>query len=173
MTEVAEIEKETIREKILDFEEILKEHPDVFLGDTINCPLKHSFSDGIYVREIFIPKGTVLTGKIHKHAHPNFLMMGEVSVITEEGGRERLKAPMSMISPPGTKRVVFAITDVIWITIHHNPKNHTNLDKLEDMVIAKNYLEYKNFRGISDRKTIWNRLFGFVKKYKQLKIKNT
>ena len=45
------------RQDILDLEEILEQQDGAFFGDTVNCPLKHSFADGIYVREIFIPKG--------------------------------------------------------------------------------------------------------------------
>ena len=73
-----------------------------------------------------------------------------------------------MISPPGTKRVVLALTDVIWTTIHHNPQNHTNLDKIEDMVIAKDYSEYNKFRRLAERKTMMNQIISFMKK--QLKI---
>lgn len=108
-------------------------------GDMPQCPLKHSFVDGIYVREIRIPKGTLLTGKIHRHSHPNFLMSGEVSVFTEGQGEERLTGPLSMISEPSTKRVVYAHTDVVWITVHHNPDNLTDLQQLEDLIIAPSY----------------------------------
>ncbi|CAK0749102.1 conserved hypothetical protein [Gammaproteobacteria bacterium] len=127
------------RERILDFEAILATHPDVKFGDQENCPLKHSFAEGVYVREIFIPKGTVLTGKIHKHSHPNFLMSGEVEVFTEEEGLVRLKAPLSMISKAGTKRVVYAIEDSVWITVHVTEE--TDLKKIEEHVIAKSFEE--------------------------------
>jgi hypothetical protein len=49
---------------------------------------------------------------------------------------------------------VIAHTDTVWITVHHNPDNTQDLKKLEDIVIAKNYLEYKNFqKQISAPKT--------------------
>ena len=84
----------------------------------------------------------LLTGKIHKHKHPNFLLKGEVLVLTETGGSEVLKAPLSMISEPGTKRALYAITDLVWTTIHHNPTNTEDLKELEKIVIAKDYEEY-------------------------------
>lgn len=129
------------RKDILNLEEKMKSLPDVFYGDTDNCPLKHSFADGIYVREIFIPKGTLLVGKIHNHEHPNFLMSGDVSVFTEEG-TSRLKGPLSMISKAGTKRVVYAHEDTVWITVHTNQKNTQDLKEIEDFVIAKSYEEF-------------------------------
>lgn len=136
------------REEILGFQEFLSTVPGVFYGDSENCPLKHTFAPGVYVREILIPRGMFVVGKIHKHAHPNFLMKGEVTVITESGGRERLKAPLSMISPPGTKRVVFAHEDTVWITIH--PTGETDLAKIEEHVIAKSFEEYEDFKRLEE-----------------------
>ena len=128
-----------VREDILDLEKALSKQPGAVFGDSDLMPLKHSFAEGAYVREIFIPKGTVLTGKIHRHSHPNFLMKGEVIVVTEDGGREHLKAPLSLISKAGTKRAILALEDTVWITVHVT--NETDLEKIEDYVIAKTYEE--------------------------------
>ena len=125
-----------LREKIINAERKISEMEGAKHGDYL--PLKHSFADGVYVREIFIPKGELIIGKIHKHSHPNFLMSGEVSVLTEEGAK-RLKAPLSMISPAGTKRVVYAHEDTVWITIHVTEK--TELSDIESEIIAKDYDE--------------------------------
>ena len=133
-----------LRSNILEFENLIKNTENAVIGDSYICPLKHSFSDGIYVREIFIPKDMLLTGKIHKHSHPNFLLKGEVEVFTEFGGIEKLIAPQSIISKAGTKRVVKTITDTIWITVHANPTNTQDLEKLEKIIIAESYEEYEN-----------------------------
>lgn len=121
--------------------------PGAVFGDSAQLPLKHYFADGVYVREIFIPKGYVLTGKIHKHVHPNFLMQGSVIVVTEHGGREHLKAPLCMISQAGTKRAVLALEDTIWVTVHHNPEGETDLEKLEEWIIAKDYTALQLFES--------------------------
>jgi hypothetical protein len=108
------------------------------------CPLQHSFIDGVYVRTIFIPAGTVIVGKIHKHSHANILSKGEVIVFTEEGDMEHLKGPITMVSPAGCKRAVRALTDTTWTTIHRT--DETDLDKIEDWVIAKSYEDYEQFK---------------------------
>jgi len=156
MTQVAEIEKNEIiqnkedsRETLLFIEDCLSKHPGAVAGDSSDFPLKHSFADGMYVREIFIPKGSILVGKIHLHEHPNFLMMGEVVVYTEGGGTERIKAPKSIISPAGTKRFVQAISDTIWTTVHSNIENTRDLDRLEEIVIAPTYEDYEKFRNLA------------------------
>ena len=133
--------KRKFRMLITDFAKALSQVPGITFGDNAKCPLTHKFVDGIYVREIFMPKGTVCVGKIHKHRHPNFLMKGRVTVVTEEGGVEQLTAPLSMISPAGTQRAVYVHEDTIWITVHSNPDNETDLEKIEDFVIAKTYDE--------------------------------
>jgi len=141
------LSKKNFRTQIMGLENRIKniDHKDVIIGDSDMCPLKHSFSDGIYVREITIPAGMVIIGKIHKHDHPNFLLKGEVVVITEEGGKEELKAPCSMISKPGTKRILYAKTELIWTTVHLNPTNTQDLKELEEEIIAPTYDAYEKF----------------------------
>jgi quercetin dioxygenase-like cupin family protein len=125
------------RHKIMALEEAILKVEGSTYGDSDLMPLKHSFGDGVYVREIFIPKGMILTGKIHRHSHPNFLMKGEVIVYTEHEGRQHLKAPLSMISKAGIKRAVYALEDTVWITVHVT--DETDLKKIEDYVIAPTY----------------------------------
>jgi len=130
------------RDWISGLEDALLEVSEYPQGDRPDCPLIHSFADGIYVREIFIPAGMMLTGKIHKHEHPNFLMAGKVSVITEDGGAQIMEAPQSMVSPAGCKRALFTHTPTWWITVHLNPNGHTEFNNtLEDEIIAKDYKE--------------------------------
>lgn len=137
ITLIDDEEKKALRGKIFTLEDALLKTPGAIKGDSKEMPLKHTFADGVYVREIFIPKGTVLTGKLHRHSHPNFLMKGEVIVVTEHGGREHLKAPLSMISLAGTKRAIIALEDTVWVTVHVT--NETDLEKIEGHVIAKTY----------------------------------
>lgn len=96
----------------------------------------HHFSKGIYAREIFIPKGTLLTGKIHKTEHLNICSKGEISVMTEDGVK-RITAPFIMNCRPGTKRVGYAHEDTVWTTIHGT--NETNLSVLENELVVNNY----------------------------------
>ena len=105
------------------------------------------------MREMFIPKGYMFTGKIHKHAHPNFLMRGEVLVVTEHGGVEYLKAPMAMISHPGTKRAVIALEDTWWIVVHVT--DATNPRELEEDVIATSYEEFEHYRAQRKEHAVW------------------
>ena len=112
-----------------------------------DLPIRHSFAPGIYAREMFIPDGTLLIGKIHKHRHHNFLMQGSIIVLTEEGGVKLLQAPLMIVSEPGTQRVGYAVTDTIWTTVHENSDNTEDLAVIEKRTVTddkKKYIEYKN-----------------------------
>ena len=109
-------------------------------------PLKHSFAPGVYARELEIPAGTLLIGKIHKHRHHNFLMKGSILVLTETNGVELLQAPLMIVSEEGTQRIGYAITDTLWTTVHENKDNSEDLDAIEERTVVKTktkYLEYQ------------------------------
>lgn len=110
----------------------------------VDCPLQHVFAPGAYARTMQIPAGTVIVGKIHKHAHLNILSQGTVLVVTETEGERQLTGPLTMVSPPGTKRAVHALTDAVWTTVHLT--NETDLAKIEQEVIAKDFEEYEQFQ---------------------------
>lgn len=129
---------ENARRKIAVLEAVMKQI-DGHLGED-PFPLKHTFTPGIYCREILAPKGMLIITKLHKTEHPVFMLKGEVSILTEDGVK-RLKAPCMIISPVGAKRVVYIHEDTVWINVHANPEDITDLKVLEDRLIAKNYAE--------------------------------
>jgi hypothetical protein len=111
--------------------------------EPVECPLQHVFAPGAYARTMRIPAGTVIVGKIHKHAHLNILSQGTVCVMTETEGDRQLTGPLTMVSPPGTKRAVYAVTDAVWTTIHLT--NSTDLEEIEAEVIAPTFEDYERF----------------------------
>lgn len=104
-----------------------------------SCPVKHHFAPGAYGREMFLPAGMVVVGKIHKHAHVNVISQGRVQVFTEHAGVQELQAPCTFVSTPGTKRVVHVIEDTVWTTVHVTDK--TDLAEIEREVISEDFLE--------------------------------
>lgn len=110
------------------------------------CKLTHYFVPKdekygcvVYGRQIFLPAGSVVVGKIHRHSHLNVVMQGKVSV-NSEFGKQYFEAPCIFVSQPGLKRAVYAETDVTWLTVHLT--EHTgeeNLDKIEEEVISPDY----------------------------------
>lgn len=102
-------------------------------------PIDPKYGCCTYARQIFLPAGSVVIGKIHRHQHLNFLMTGKVVVATEFG-KKFLEAPSVFVSEVGLKRAVRAIEDSIWVTVHLTKYNHEeDLDKIEEEVIAPDY----------------------------------
>lgn len=140
MNDVAEISREldsplAIREAILGLQDAMLalNQPDNGLSD---CPVTHHFAPGLYARQMLIPAGKRIVGKIHRHAHINTISQGRVTVFTEFGMKE-LQAPITFVSEPGTKRAVVAHEDTIWTTYH--PTDETDLEKIEAHVIVPSY----------------------------------
>ena len=123
----------TERDKVFVLEDMMAEMPQ------IDIPVRHFFSPGVYAREISVPKGAVITGKIHKFSQLNILSKGVMAVMTEDGIK-RVEAPFTIVSPPGTKRIAYAYDDCVWTTIHGTDK--IDLDKIEEYFIAQDEAEY-------------------------------
>jgi len=133
------------RELIMDFEEQLVTLPGAYGNpntpgrsedaNKIN-PLKHTIVGGLYIREIFMPKGQLISTGIHKKEHPYFVLKGDVSVLTDNG-IERITAPHTNITKPGTKRLIYIHEDTIWITVHAT-EQETVEDVLEE-ILAKDF----------------------------------
>jgi hypothetical protein len=86
----------------------------------VECPLKHSFTPGLYIREIFMPAGTLLTSKIHKTEHPFIVSKGKLNVFLN-GEMQYIEAPYKGVTKPGTRRVIYILEDCIWTTFHPLP----------------------------------------------------
>jgi len=136
------------RKKILDFQTVLISEVDgvdiVTHQDSKLFPLKHTFADGIYVRQMNMKKGSVVVGAIHKHLHVWFLLTGNISVATEEAVEDYI-APCYVVATPGTKRVIHANEDSIFVNVHKNPTNSQDIEWLEKEIVAKDFKEYEKY----------------------------
>lgn len=128
-------EKSDIRLKIAEAEVALAKEVQ------LDIPPVHYFSKDVYAREIKVPKGSVIIGKIHKHKNLNIVSAGEISVLSIEG-LKRIKAPCTFVSEPGVKRMAYVHEDTVWTTIHGT--DEIDLEKIEEQFIAKNYDEVED-----------------------------
>ena len=125
-----------MRAEVLAIEDWMRQAPQ------IEMPVTHHFAKSVYGRELHIPKGTVLTGKIHKYSQLNVLVSGELSVLTEHGVR-RVKPPFVIVSPAGIKRIAYAHEDSVWLTVHGTDEQ--DVDKIEQQFIAQDEQAYIAF----------------------------
>ena len=118
------------RDKIQELQSCLEKLPQ------IDCPVEHRFAPGCYIREIFMPKGSLVVGKIHLTEHFNVILKGKVTVATVDGV-ETHEAPYTFVSPAGIQKVVYMHDDCIWQTVH--PTDKTDPDEIEAEIITENY----------------------------------
>lgn len=114
----------------------------------INCPLNHTFFPGMYMREVFMPKGSRITSKIHRHRHPFFVMKGVAEVWIDGRGWEIIEAPYVGITEVGTRRVLYILEDCNWITIHSNPEDIEDLYEIESRIIEEHNNEFNELCGM-------------------------
>lgn len=116
------------RQQIERLEDHLVQH------EQVEIPATHRFAAGLYAREITIPKGTLMTGKVHRHEHVSVMLSGDMTVLTESGMR-RVKGPQTFISPPGTKRVGYAHEETVWLTVHVNAEEERDIEAIESRLV--------------------------------------
>jgi hypothetical protein len=126
-----------VHEKLDDLQRLMATMPKV------DCPVKHTFLDYKYVRQIFMPaltKGdngedlqTIVISKIHKTKHPFVIVKGRVAVYNaQDQFLGILEAPYCGVTMPGTRRVLHILEDTVWLTIHRDPTSKAGDNQLPD-----------------------------------------
>lgn len=105
---------------------------------------KHSFADGIYIREMKMKQGQLGFSAIHKHSYGFFLLSGVLASSKEEGVEEFI-APCYIVSPRGAKRVVYAVEDCVITTVHANPTNTQDLKEIEQSNVVFSWADYEEY----------------------------
>ena len=126
------------RSKIMEFERLLFDDPESDISVEKTCPVTHTFTDGMYMREIYMPAGIFIVSKIHKKKHPYFVMTGKAEIITDNDV-VIVEAPYWGVTEPGTKRILRIIDDMVWVTCHATKE--TDLKLIEKETIAKDFKE--------------------------------
>lgn len=114
----------SMRHKVERLEAALSVFPQV------ECPTRHHFAPGVYIREMTVPAGVTATGAVHKTEHLTILC-GHCHLTTDEGVKEFVGFH-TIHSKPGAKRAIHAITETKVSTVH--PTDETDLDKLCELL---------------------------------------
>lgn len=129
--------------------------------EPVHCLTTHMFTNGMYIREIFMPAGSLITSKVHKTEHPYIVSYGKVAVSIDGDDWNEITAPYTGITKPGTRRVLYILEDCIWTTFHRvddmkSEYNDLNDDEKENIVkeIEEKILEpHVNYLTGTDIKT--------------------
>lgn len=153
MTEVTDSVAPTIfseppsLESIRLLEDLIPKNLDTLDIDALTT---HHFCKGLYARELLIPKGAVIVGKMHASENFFLLTKGEMTVWTANG-MVRVKAPFMTVTKPGEKRVGFAHEDSVTVNFHGNPDDCTDMQILESRyIIPEPRITHKNGNVLED-----------------------
>ena len=97
-----------------------------------DCQITNRFTPGLYAREMIIPKGSLLTGALHKTQHMFVISKGDISTWFPGGAVTRVQAPYTGITEPGTRRLGYAHEDTVWTTFHATEE--TDPDKIVEEI---------------------------------------
>ena len=123
---------------------------EFLLLDQVEIPVSHEFANGMYVRQITIPKGTLAISAYHKFGQFDIMLTGRMSIITDEGISE-IVAPYCKMSNHGLKRFGYAYEDTIWLDVR--PLQEMPVDEAEKFLFTDSYKELCAFEaeyGISN-----------------------
>jgi hypothetical protein len=107
--------------------------------EQVDCPITHYHIEGVYVRSMFIPAGTVITGAIHNKENISILAQGSIRV-TNGTESVLISAPHIMVDKPGIKRLGVSETDVTFINVLRT--DLTDIDELEKELVSQSFEEY-------------------------------
>ena len=99
---------------------------------------QHYFADGVYLRTVWSPAGSVIVGKVHRTEHLYAVLSGRVQVTTDDGVLDldaTKDGPQILVCPVGTKRAVLVIEDAWRMNVHRNPDNLTDIEELENQLV--------------------------------------
>tara|TARA_R110000824_G_scaffold5678_3_gene26272 strand:- start:897 stop:1394 length:498 start_codon:yes stop_codon:yes gene_type:complete len=149
---MTDLKEKEVRDETIDLaEKLILEN-----GNSIPLPLKHTFSNGLYIREIFVPAGTLLTTSIHKKEHPFVISSGKCKIYDGDNIL-CLSAPHTGITEANTRRIIYVEEDTTWTTFHVT--NKTDVSEIEKEILIEHKNEYadqvllekakKNIRSIN------------------------
>ena len=143
-----EVTVKELADKITELENSMYEqfesgNKDVVVGDSDMFPLNHSFSEGVYIREMLMPKDGLIVGKIFKCSHHFILLKGKL-LITMPGEETKIHtAPSWFTCTSNVRRVLLSLEDSVFMNVLPNTDNETNIDILEERLLEDNYKIFK------------------------------
>jgi hypothetical protein len=112
--------------------------------DQVDIPVTHTFSGGVYIRQVDIPAGVLVMGKRHRFETCNILLKGVLLVYIDENKPPiKITGPAMFTSAPGAKKFAYCQEDAVFINVI--PTKLTDPDEIERQFIIpeQEYLEQK------------------------------
>lgn len=116
---------------MVDIQKIEKLEDELLTLPKLELAVSHHFTDGVYVRCLYFPAGTMATGRIHKTEHIAVCTKGKGILVTQNG-RFEFAAGTVITVPADTKKAFYAEEDSIIMNIFKNDDNMDNIEAIEE-----------------------------------------
>ena len=138
----------------------------------VDCPVRHIFGPGVYIREVTLPADTYAIGHHQNFAHLNVMIKGRVRMHREDGSTFELVAPQTFVGQPGRK-AGYVIEDTIWQNIYATTE--TDVEKLEAhyLTMSPVSVEYQKQRFLAHEAKHQADRDDYVQVLKQLGVSHT
>lgn len=99
----------------------------------IDLGISHHFSDGVYARQMMLPKDHFAVTHAHEYDHLSILASGRVTVEID-GNAKEFAAPACINIAAGKHHRIVALEDSVWFCIHAT--DETDPGKLDEVLIG-------------------------------------
>jgi quercetin dioxygenase-like cupin family protein len=98
----------------------------------IELHTKHHFSDGLYAKQMTLPKGYFAISHKHNYDHISVLWSG--TALVEADGKETTHtAPAFILIKAGVNHKITAIEEIVWYCVHET--DETDADNIDKVLI--------------------------------------
>jgi len=97
--------------------------------------------DGVYARELIIPKGITMVSELWNRERLWVIITGRVSILSEMG-RKEITAPYVGIAPFGTRIALYAHEETRWMAV-------CNANDCEDLKDTENKIKVADYSGFT------------------------
>ena len=95
----------------------------------------HHFSEGLYAKEMHLPKGSMACQHKHTYDHLSILAQGKVKVLFDDDLVKEYTAPACINITKNINHVIVALEDSVWFCIHQTEE--TDVNKVDQVLIKQ------------------------------------
>lgn len=99
----------------------------------IDLGIKHHFFNGVYAKEMHLPKDHFAVTHKHSYDHLSVLFKGNVTV-TIDGISSEYEAPAFILIKANQEHHILANEDTVWFCVHETEE--TDVEKIDKVAIA-------------------------------------
>lgn len=125
--------------KFKDYNEMIDSLEETIVRNlpSVELPLAHTFTHGMYSREMVAPAGSIITSQLHLTKHQFIVSKGSMLIFHENEGWIKITAPYHGVTKAGSRRIGVFLEESIWTTFHSSDlieDREYSIEEMEEIV---------------------------------------